>query len=102
MARIEDIEKMLASNPDDVFLNFAMAMELVKAGRHDEAAGRFDRVTRLDPNYISAYRQWSGMLVVLGRKDEARAVLLRGIEAATRAGDKHAVSKMQEALTLLG
>jgi predicted Zn-dependent protease len=102
MARIEEIEKLLASNPDDAFLNFALAMELVKAGQAEEAAGRFDRVTRLDPDYITAYRQWSHMLITLGRKDEARAVLLRGIEAATRAGDPHAVGKMREALALLG
>jgi predicted Zn-dependent protease len=102
MPRIDEIEKLLASSPDDVFLNFALAMELVKAGQDDQAAVRFERVIQLDPNYITGYRQWSHMLVTLGRKDEAKAVLARGIEAATRAGDKHAVSKMQEAISLLG
>ena len=101
MSRLEQIEKMLASTPDDVFLNFALAMEQVKAGEHEQAIARFGRVTELDPNYVPAYTQLSNTFIALGRKDDAKAVLARGVEAATRTGDKHAVSKMGDALRLL-
>ncbi len=99
--RLEQIEKMLAASPDDVFLNFALAMEQVKAGQHEQAIARFQRVTELDPNYVPAYTQWSNTLIALGRKGEAKAILSRGVEAATRAGDKHAAGKMRDALKLL-
>lgn len=102
MSRIEQIEKMLASSPDDVFLNFALAMEQVRAGRQEEAVLAFQRVTELDPTYIAAYTQMSNSLIALGRKEEARGVLSRGVEAAVRAGDKHAADKMRDALKLLG
>lgn len=101
MSRIEQIEKMLAANPDDVFLNFALAMERVKSGQPEQAVPVFQRVTELDPKYISAYTQLSNTLIALGRKDEAKAVLSRGVEAATLAGDKHAAGKMRDALKLL-
>jgi len=101
VSRLEQIEKMLAGSPDDVFLNFALAMEQVKAGQHEQAIARFERVTQLDPNYVPAYTQLSRTFITLGRKDEAKAALSRGVEAATRAGDKHAVSKMSDALKLL-
>jgi Flp pilus assembly protein TadD len=101
VSRIEQIEKMLASSPDDAFLNFALAMEQVKAGRPEQAVARFQRVAELDPNYLSAYTQLSKTLIALGRKDEARAVLSRGVDAATRTGDKHAAAKMRDTLTLL-
>jgi predicted Zn-dependent protease len=101
VSRIEQIEKMLASSPGDVFLNFALAMEQVKAGQAESALAGFQRVTELDPNYISAYTQLSNTLIDLGRKDEAKAVLARGVEAATRTGDKHAAGKMRDALKLL-
>jgi Flp pilus assembly protein TadD len=101
MSRIEQIEKMLASNPDDVFLNFALAMEQVKSGQSEQALAGFQRVTELDPNYVPAYTQLSNTLIALARKDEARAVLARGVEAATRTGDSHAAGKMRDALKLL-
>jgi len=99
--RIEQITKMLASSPDDVFLSFALAMEQVKAGQQEQAVAGFRRVIELDPDYVPAYTQLSNTLIALGRKDEAKAVLASGVQAATRAGDKHAAGKMREALTLL-
>jgi Flp pilus assembly protein TadD len=101
VSRIEQIEKMLAATPDDVFLNFALAMEQVKAGQPEQAIARFRRVTELDPKYISAYTQLSHTLIALGRKDEAKVALSRGVEAATLTGDKHAAGKMRDALKLL-
>lgn len=99
--RIEQIEKMLASSPDDVFLNFALAMEQVKAGRQEQAVAGFRRVIELDPDYVPAYTQLSNTLIDLGRKEEAKTVLASGVEAATRAGDKHAAGKMSDKLKLL-
>lgn len=101
VSRIEQIEKMLAASPDDAFLNFALAMEQGKAGRLEQAVAGFRRVIELDPDYVPAYTQLSKALIALGRKDEAKAVLSRGAEAATRVGDKHAAGKMSDALRLL-
>ena len=93
---------MLASGPEDVFLNFSLAMEYVKAGRQEEAVTQFARVTDLDPDYIAAYSQQAAALIALGRKDEAQVVLREGIEAAERTGDTHAAQQMNETLALLG
>jgi len=99
--RIEQIAKMLASSPDDVFLNFALAMERGKAGQQEQAVAGFRRVIELDPDYVPAYTQLSNTLIDLGRKDEAKAVLASGVQAATRTGDKHAAGKMGDKLKLL-
>ena len=101
MPRIEQITKMLASSPDDVFLNFAMAMEQVKIGQPEQAVAGFRRVIELDRDYVPAYTQLSNTLIALGRKDEAMAILAKGVEAAARTGDKHAAGKMGDALKLL-
>ncbi|MBP8789783.1 MAG: hypothetical protein KBH41_20420 [Azonexus sp.] len=55
----------------------------------------------LDPDYVPAYTQLSNALIDLGRKEEAKAVLASGVEAAARAGDKHAAGKMGDKLKLL-
>ena len=98
----EQLDKLLEDEPDDVFLNFALAMELAKQGLFAEALARFDRVLELDPTYIAAYSQKSAMLIALGRDVETLAVLEAGITAANTAGDPHAASEMRKLLDTLG
>jgi predicted Zn-dependent protease len=101
MPRIEDIEQLLASSPEDVFLQYSLAMELLKADRRPEAIEQFNRVLQLDPNYVPALVQQAEALLAEHRRDEAKAVLAQGVEAAKNTGDNHAASKMQEKLNLL-
>jgi thioredoxin-like negative regulator of GroEL len=96
----EQLEKLLAADPEDVFLNFALAMELVKADDSEAALEQFARVTELDPDYNTAYFQRGRLLLSLGRVGDAREVLKAGVAAAERTGDRHAASQMGELLTL--
>ena len=102
MSRLDKIQQMLKADPNDVFLNFSLAMEYVKENRHAEAVAQFERVTQLDPNHVAAYMQRASVLVILKRTDDARQALEQGIAAAKRVGDTHAAEKMTQALTLLG
>jgi len=102
MSRVEKIQQMLASDPDDVFLHFSLAMEYVKQGRYDDALPRFAHVSEMDADYVPAYFQRAHTLVTLQRNDEARQVLQQGIAAATRVGDTHAASQMSQMLSLMG
>lgn len=101
MPRLEQLEALLAAEPDDVFLNYSMAMELAKAQRFDESLARFARVIELDPNYIAAYSQQGKTLVQLGRRDEARQVLAAGIDRAKALGNRHAQDDMEQLLRAL-
>ena len=101
MSRLEQIEKMLAAEPEDVFLNFSLAMEYARAGRQEEAAGQFARVAELDGDYVAAYPQWANILIALERRSEAREVLNKGIAAAKRINDKHAADQMTKTLNML-
>ena len=100
-ARKEQLVAMLQSQPDDVFLNFALAMELAKSDQPADALAQFDRVIALDPAYTAAYTQKAALCEKLGRFDEAKRVYCQGIESAKARGDKHAASKMQEVLDRL-
>jgi tetratricopeptide (TPR) repeat protein len=101
MSRLEQLEKMLVAEPRDVFLNFALAMEYFKAGRHDEALTQFGRVNEIDPDYVAAYFHKANSLVALGRKAEAKPLLEHGIEVAKRTKNPHAASEMSDLLKLL-
>jgi len=94
MSRLQQLQRMLADEPDDVFLNFSLAMELAKLGRSDEALGQFDRVIQLDPSNAAAYFQKANLLINLEQRDQAKAVLREGMAVAERAGDLHTRDRM--------
>ena len=101
MSRIEQIRELLEKDPDDVFLNFSLAMELVARGSRDEALAGYDRVLELDGDYVTAYYRKADLLIEARRDDEARRTLRAGIEAAERANDEHMKAKMTEMLARL-
>jgi len=98
MPSIEQINKLLAKEPDDAFLNFALAMELAKTGRAAESIAQFDRVVAIDPNYTAAYFQKAQNLVRSGEIEPAKAALRIGIERAQATGNAHAAGEMGEML----
>ena len=94
MPRREQLEKMLESDQDDVFLNYALAMALLSDGDSRAGIERLQRVIELDPNYVPAYFQQGQALAREGQIDEARGIVSRGIETAKRVGDTHAETEM--------
>lgn len=101
MPRRDKIEQMLEREPDDTFLNFSLAMELVKEGAADLALTRFDRVLELDPAYTAAHYHKGNTLIGLERIDDARAVLEAGVAATQQSGDDHAHREMVELLSTI-
>jgi Tfp pilus assembly protein PilF len=93
---------MLAENPDDVFLRYSLALEQDKHGEHVASLTGLDALTRGDPPYVPAFFMAAQQLARLGRVEEARDYLRRGIELARRQGDLHAAGEMAEFLGSLG
>jgi hypothetical protein len=97
------IEALLASDPDDPFLHYGLAMEHASAG--DDAAcvtvlnDLIERTTA-EP-YIPAFLQCGQALARLDRNEEACKVLRSGIAAAGKAGETHAMGEMQGLLASL-
>ena len=94
MSRRQQIEALLHEEPDDVFLNYALAKELVSEGNVASAITAFDRVLGLNPDYVPAYFQKAQTLAGEGEIDSARDVLTSGIAVAKRVGDSHASGEM--------
>ncbi len=94
MSRRLQIEELLRSDPDDVFLQYALATELMKEGDAEAANAAFDRVIAGHPDYVPAYFQKGQFLAGEGDATAAREVLTRGIAAARRTGDAHATAEM--------
>jgi thioredoxin-like negative regulator of GroEL len=95
---MEQIEAMLAEDPDDAFLRYGLAMEHASSG--DDAAcvevlrDLIARTAATAP-YVPAYLQAGQALVRLDRITEACDVLRQGVDVARRVGDSHAQGEMQ-------
>lgn len=95
MNRREKLEKMLQGQPEDPFLHYGLAMELIKEGDIMGGLSRFDRTLEIDRDYVAAYFHKANTLIGQNRSAEARAALLDGIQAAQRKQDAHALDEMQ-------
>ena len=62
----------------------------------------FEKLLSFNPDYTAAYYHAGVMLGGMGRKDDARDYLTRGIAVAKKNGDFHTLSELEEALNDLG
>ena len=98
----KQLEQLLESDPDDVFLQYALAKACVSEGDLEVGLSKFQEVIDRHPEYVPSYFQKGQALAEQGRAVEARTVLTQGIYAARHAGDRHAEAEMTEFLEALG
>lgn len=101
MSRRPQIEELLQSDPDDVFLKYALANEYVTEGDTESALAAFDRVIAEHPDYVPAYFRKGQTLAADDQTDAARDVLRQGIAVAQKVGDNHAAGEMTALLDTL-
>lgn len=102
MSRRAKLETLLAADPDDVFLHYALATELVKEGDTVAAETRFTLVHQRFPDYVSAWFRHAQWAHELGHLDKARTLATTGLQTARRVGDHHAAGELMGFLELLG
>lgn len=99
--RREMLEEFVASDPSDSFSRYALALELEKEGRSEEAISGLREVLARDSEYVAAYYHLGRMLARAGSSEEAGDVYRRGLDAARKAGDQRTAGEIQEALDSL-
>ena len=102
MSRREQLETMLAEDPQDTFLRYALAMELKNEEVYDEAAGLFQSLIADDPPYVPAFFMLGQQLVEQDDIGGAQEILREGISQAQQQNDLHAAGEMSEFLASLG
>jgi hypothetical protein len=95
---LEKIREMLSREPRDVFLRYALAMELDAAGRQAESLEAYQDLMRDLPPHVPSYFRAGQLLVRMGSPDLAMTALRQGITHAMASGDHHAASEMTELL----
>jgi len=97
-SRREQIEAMLAEEPNDPELRYMLAMEHASAGDDAGAVRCFQELIAITPKFPPAYHMGGRALQRLNRNDEARTLLNQGIAIAQQQGDHHAAGEMSELL----
>jgi hypothetical protein len=93
---------MLADEPGDVFLTYALALELEKAGEHTQSLELLQTLMAGSPPHVPSFLMAGQYLAAQDHLEEARAVLRTGIETARQQGEGHAAGEMGELLASLG
>jgi thioredoxin-like negative regulator of GroEL len=101
-SRREKIEALLRDDPDDVFLRYSLALELLGGDEWPTGLDMLEALSRVAPPYVPAFHMAARHLVQRGRTEDARRALREGIEAARGQGESHAAGEMAELLMSLG
>ncbi|MDX2002605.1 MAG: hypothetical protein SFW35_09235 [Chitinophagales bacterium] len=94
-SRLEQLKKMLSDNPDDAFLQYAMAKELEKAGFTNEAIEALEFLIKSQPDYVATYYQLVKLYVRDQQIDKALSILDIGLERASSLGKAHEAAELR-------
>jgi predicted Zn-dependent protease len=98
MDKIAMLKEILAQQPGDAFARYGLAMAYSSEGDLTTAVHEFDRLLAEHPDYTAGYFMAAQTLVKAARGEEAKSRLREGIASATRTGNQHALSEMQQLL----
>lgn len=99
--RRQKLEEFLALNPNDAFSRYGIALECVREGDFAAAEAHFRTLIRTDPDYVPGYQMYAQTLAQNARAEDAKTILVQGIQAAIRQGNQHARSEMEGLLAEL-
>ena len=96
--RIEKLKEFLVTNPEDDFVQHALALEYIKIEKDQEARILFEKILQRNPAYLGSYYHYAKLLERTGEKDQAIHWYEAGMQATKIAGDQHAYNELQAAL----
>jgi tetratricopeptide (TPR) repeat protein len=101
MDRIASFRSFIARSPGDPFPRYGLAMELKAQGQIDASIGEFATLMERFPDYVPTYLMAGNTLAEQGRRADSRDAYERGIAAARKKGDGHALGELETALAEL-
>lgn len=97
MDRIEKLKQLLQTNPEDSFIQHALALEYIKLGDDKTARKLFEELLEREPAYVGSYYHLGKLLERNEEIDEAIRWYVKGMEEAKKAGEKHAFGELRGA-----
>ncbi len=101
MSRLSQIEEMLKTEPNDSFLNYALALEFAKANEVHKAIELIENVLLREENYLGAYYQLGKFYEQIQDLPKAIDTYTKGIAIAKSVKNNKALGELNEALWML-
>ena len=98
LPRKELIFDMLVKEPNDVFLNYALAMEHLSAEEFKEAEAQLRKVLNIKTDYLPCYYQLGQVNEKLNNIDLALSYYKQGVEIAKSQNNTKALGELNEAI----
>ena len=96
-SRLEQVIDLLKDEPQDAFLNHALAMEYIAAGNDALATEIMQKVLRLHPDHTGTYYHLGHALLRQGNREEAQQVWTDGIARCKALKKQHHLAELQSA-----
>lgn len=100
-SRIDMLIGMLEKEPQDIFLNYALAVEFVGQEKYPEAENQFLKTLELNKEYLPCYYQLGQTAEKLNKEKVALDYYHKGVELAKRQNNNKALNELNEAIWLL-
>ncbi len=99
--RIQQIQEMLKNEPNDSFLNYALAIEYAKLNDIKKAIEIIEVLLQRDENYLGAYYQLGHYYEQTEQPEAAISTYNKGIAIAKQQNNKKTLGELNEALWML-
>ena len=96
--RLAKLMEFLEKNPEDEFLNYALAQEHIGIGNDLLAKPILKKLILNSPNYIASYYHYGKLLQREEKNEEAIQTFETGIKIGQEIKDNHAVKELNDAL----
>ena len=97
MDRIEKLKEFLQADPQDSFVQHALALEYIKTGNDVQARQLFESIIEREPDYLGTYYHLAKLLERLGETNKAIKIYEKGMEEAKKAGENHVYGELRSA-----
>lgn len=101
LPRKEMIYDLLLKDPNDLFLNYALALEHIATENFLEAEEQFLKTLSISAEYLPCFYQLGQLYEKLGNTEKALSYYKQGVELANKQGNKKALGELNEAIWLL-
>lgn len=94
--RLHQLREMLAEEPGDLFIRYAITLELKRKGEMEEAIAGLRSILSEEPAHIASYYQLALLLAEVGSTQEAITTCEAGALQCLVTGDRKARAELLE------